>query len=33
MALGNGTHKLPVKAEILEAIGKKLRRLRESRPR
>jgi hypothetical protein len=24
MALGNGTHKLPVKAEILEAIGKKV---------
>jgi hypothetical protein len=23
MALGNGTHKLPVKAEILQAIGKK----------
>jgi Domain of unknown function (DUF1905) len=24
MALGNGTHKLPMKAEILEAIGKKV---------
>ncbi|HXM14421.1 MAG TPA: DUF1905 domain-containing protein [Candidatus Eremiobacteraceae bacterium] len=24
MALGNGQHKLPVKAEILEVIGKKL---------
>ncbi|HEY2819528.1 MAG TPA: DUF1905 domain-containing protein [Candidatus Acidoferrum sp.] len=24
MALGNGQHKLPVKAEILEAIGKKV---------
>jgi hypothetical protein len=24
MALGNGTHKLPVKAEILDAIGKKV---------
>jgi hypothetical protein len=24
MALGNGQHKLPMKAEILEAIGKKV---------
>jgi len=24
MALGNGTHKLPMKAEILKTIGKKL---------
>ena len=24
MALGNGTHKLPVKAEILDAISKKV---------
>jgi hypothetical protein len=24
MALGNGQHKLPVKAEILDAIGKKV---------
>jgi hypothetical protein len=24
MALGNGTHKLPVKSDILDAIGKKV---------
>ena len=24
MALGNGTHKLPMKADILDAIGKKV---------